>query len=43
LREGVWLVLGADGASKYLLRFSDLSGDPAREQATLGLEAKLVR
>jgi hypothetical protein len=43
LREGVWLVQGADGASKYLLRFSELSGDPASEQATLSLEAKSVR
>jgi hypothetical protein len=43
LNDGVWLVLGADGASKYLMRFSDLSGDPATEPATLRLEAKLVR
>lgn len=43
LREGVWLVLGADGASKYLLRFSDLAGDPGIEQATLSVEAKSVR
>jgi hypothetical protein len=39
----VWLVVGADGASKYLLKFSELSGDPAREQATLRLDAKSVR
>jgi hypothetical protein len=43
LSNSVWLVLGADGASKYLMRFSDLSGDPAIEPATLSLEAKLVR
>jgi hypothetical protein len=43
LSESVWLVVGADGASKYLMRFSALSGDPAVEQATLSLEAKLVR
>jgi hypothetical protein len=41
--DSVWLVLGADGASKYLLRFSDLSGDPSDGDATLSLEAKLVR
>jgi len=39
----VWLVIGADGASKYLLRFSDLTGDPAVEPAMLRLEAKSVR
>lgn len=39
----VWLVLGADGASKYLVRFSELSGDPAEDAAMLSLEAKLVR
>lgn len=43
LRSAVWLVLGADGASKYLVRFSNLSGDPGIEPATLDLEAKLVR
>lgn len=43
LSDSVWLVLGADGASKYLMRFSGLSGDPATEPATLSLEAKLVR
>lgn len=43
VQDGVWLVLGADGASKYLLRFSKLSGDPALEEATLSVEAKLVR
>jgi hypothetical protein len=43
LSDSVWLLLGADGASKYLLRFSNLAGDPATEQATLSLEAKSVR
>lgn len=43
LSDSVWLVVGADGASKYLMRFSDLVGDPAIEPATLSLEAKLVR
>ena len=43
LSASVWLVIGADGASKYLLRFSELSGEPASEQATLRLEAKSVR
>ncbi len=43
LSDYAWLVIGADGASKYLLRFSDLSGDPAREAATLRLESKSVR
>ena len=43
LSASVWLVIGADGASKYLLRFSGLTGDPAVEQATLTLEAKSVR
>jgi len=43
LSDSVWLVLGADGSSKYLLRFSDLVGDPALEPATLRLEAKPVR
>jgi len=43
LQDGVWLVLGADGATNYLLRFSNLIGDPALEEATLSLEAKPVR
>lgn len=43
LSDSSWLVIGADGASKYLLRFSELSGDPSREPATLRLEAKSVR
>lgn len=41
--DAVWLVLGADGVSKYLLQFRQLSGDPATEQATLRLRAKSVR
>lgn len=43
LSDSVWLVVSADGASKYLVRLSDLSGDPATEQATLSLESKSVR
>jgi hypothetical protein len=43
LSDAVWLVIGADGASKYLLRFSDLAADPAMGQATLSLHAKSVR
>lgn len=43
VNRGVWLVVGADGAAKYLLKFSNLVGDPAREAATLNLEAKSVR
>jgi hypothetical protein len=42
LSDSVWLVVGADGAANYLMRFSGLLGDPAIEQATLSLEAKLV-
>jgi hypothetical protein len=43
LSNSVWLVIGADGDSKYLLRFSNLAGDPGVAEATLDLEAKLVR
>ncbi|HXK20872.1 MAG TPA: HmuY family protein, partial [Polyangiaceae bacterium] len=43
LSDSVWLVLGADGASKYLMQFSDLSGDPATGPATLSLQAKSVK
>jgi hypothetical protein len=43
LSDTVWLVIGADGASKYLMRLSDLAGDPATGEATLKLEAKSVR
>lgn len=41
--DDVWLVTGADGASKFLLRFSGLSADPAQGPADLTLEAKSVR
>jgi hypothetical protein len=41
--EAVWLVIGADGASKFLVKFSELSADPADEPATLKLEVKPVR
>jgi len=43
LSDSVWLVIGADGASKYLMQFSDLSGDPATGPATLSLQAKSVK
>lgn len=43
LSDSVWLVIGADGAAKYLMRFKDLQGDPALEPATLVVESKLVR
>ena len=43
LSDSVWLVIGADGASKYLMEFSDLSGDPAAMPATLRLHAKRVK
>ena len=43
LSDSVWLVIGADGASQYLMRLSDLSGDPATGPATLSLESKSVR
>lgn len=41
--DDVWLVVGADGASKFLVRFSDLSADPAGGSAQLTLDAKAVR
>ncbi|RYZ05251.1 MAG: hypothetical protein EOO73_20760 [Myxococcales bacterium] len=41
--DAVWLVLGADGARKFLVRFSDLSGDPAEGAAEVTVEAKAVR
>lgn len=41
--EDVWLVIGADGAGKFLVRFSDLTEDPAQGSAELTLEAKPVR
>jgi hypothetical protein len=43
LSDTVWLVLAADGASKYLVKFESLSGDPASETAQLGIRAKAVR
>jgi len=43
LSDSVWLVIGADGASKYLMQFSDLVGDPAAGPATLTLQAKSVK
>jgi hypothetical protein len=43
LSDSVWLVIGADGASKYLMQLVDLSGDPATEQASLTLHAKSVQ
>jgi hypothetical protein len=43
LSDTVWFVIAADGAGKYLIKFQDLSGDPAIERATLGLRAKSVR
>jgi hypothetical protein len=43
VRDYVWLATGADGASKYLLKFADLAGDPASEPSTLHLDAKPVR
>lgn len=39
----VWLVIGANGASKYLVRFSDLQGDPAEGPAKLRVETKSVK
>jgi hypothetical protein len=41
--DAAWLVLGADGSGKFLLRFSDLSADPEQGAAELTLEAKSVR
>jgi hypothetical protein len=41
--NAVWLVLGSDGVSKYLLRLRDLVGDPGVGDATLTLQAKAVR
>ncbi len=41
--DSVWLVIAADGVSKYLLRFEELRGDPARGPAQLSLRSKPVR
>jgi hypothetical protein len=43
LSDTVWLVVAADGVTKHLVKLEDLQGDPATEQATLGLRAKRVR
>jgi hypothetical protein len=43
LSDAVWLVLGADGASKYLVMFESLSGELGQDTATLSLRAKKVR
>jgi hypothetical protein len=43
LSASTWWVIGADGASKYLLRFTKLVGDPAIEDAKLTLETKSVQ
>jgi hypothetical protein len=43
LSDSVWLVLAADGASKYLIKFESLSGDLGNDTATLSLRAKAVR
>lgn len=42
-RRSVWLVIGADGFSKYLLQFEGLAGDPAAESSSLALRVKSVR
>jgi hypothetical protein len=43
LSDTVWLVLAADGASKYLMKFESLTGDLGNDTATLSLRAKAVR
>lgn len=43
LSDHVWLVVAADGASKYLLKFESLSGDLGNDEASLSLRAKAVR
>jgi hypothetical protein len=43
LSDTVWLVLAADGASKYLMKFESLSGDLGTDTATLSVRAKAVR
>ena len=43
LSDSVWLVLAADGASKYLMKFEGLSGDLGNDTATLSVRAKAVR
>jgi len=41
--DDVWLVVGADGASNYLIAFDALEGDPRVEAATLRARVKSVR
>lgn len=43
LSDSVWLVVAADGASKYLVRFESLDGDLGDAGATLSLRAKAVK
>lgn len=43
LSDSVWLVIAADGASKYLIKFESLSGDLGNNTATLSVRAKAVR
>jgi hypothetical protein len=43
LSDTVWLVLAADGASKYLMKFESLSGDLGNDTAMLSVRAKAVR
>ena len=43
LSDTVWMVVAADGASKYLMKFESLSGDLGNDTATLSVRAKSVR
>ncbi len=43
LSNTVWLVIAADGVTKYLMKFESLSGDLGNDTATLSLKAKAVR
>jgi hypothetical protein len=43
LSDTVWLVIAADGTSKYLMKFESLSGDLGNDTATLSVRAKAVR
>lgn len=43
LSDSVWLVMAADGAGKYLVKFADLSGELGDSSASLSLRAKSVR
>jgi len=40
--DATWFVIAADSVGRYLVKFESLTGDPALEQATLGLRAKRV-